>query len=66
MQGTIVKVNVADGDTVEEGQTIAVIEAMKMEQPLDAHRSGVVQGVKVEQGQTVSAGEVLLEIVDPE
>ena len=66
MQGTIVKVNVADGDTVEEGQTIAVIEAMKMEQPLDAHRSGVVQGLKVEQGQTVTAGEVLLEIVDPE
>lgn len=66
MQGTIVKVNVADGDTVEEGQTVAVIEAMKMEQPLDAHRGGVIKNLKIEKGQAVTAGEVLLEIVDPE
>ncbi|WP_296140171.1 biotin carboxylase N-terminal domain-containing protein [uncultured Tessaracoccus sp.] len=66
MQGTIVKVNVAEGDTVEQGKTIAVIEAMKMEQPLDAHRGGVVKNLKIEPGQAVTAGEVLLEIVDPE
>ncbi|RRD44753.1 biotin/lipoyl-binding protein [Tessaracoccus sp. OH4464_COT-324] len=64
MQGTIVKVNVEDGQTVEEGDVVAVIEAMKMEQPLNAHRGGVVKNLKIEKGQTVSAGEVLLEIVD--
>lgn len=65
MQGTIVKVNVADGQEVEEGDVVAVIEAMKMEQPLSAHRSGIVRNIRVEQGQSVAAGDVLLEIVDP-
>jgi acetyl-CoA/propionyl-CoA carboxylase biotin carboxyl carrier protein len=56
MQGTIVKVAVSDGDSVQEGDVIVVIEAMKMEQPLQAHKSGVVSGLAVEVGATVSAG----------
>ena len=66
MQGTIVKVNVEEGQTVAEGYTIAVIEAMKMEQPLDAHRGGVIKHLKMEPGQAVSAGDILVEIVDAE
>ena len=66
MQGTIVKVAVEEGQQVAEGETIAVIEAMKMEQPLNAHRDGVIVGLKVEAGQAVTAGEVLCEIVDAE
>ncbi|MBB1514346.1 ATP-grasp domain-containing protein [Tessaracoccus sp. MC1627] len=66
MQGTIVKVAVEEGQQVGEGETIAVIEAMKMEQPLNAHRDGVIVGLKVEAGQAVTAGEVLCEIVDAE
>ena len=50
MQGTIVKVAVADGDEVAEGDVIVVVEAMKMEQPLQAHRSGTVAGLSVEVG----------------
>ena len=64
MQGTIVKVNVEEGQSVAEGDTIAVIEAMKMEQPLNAHRSGLVKALAVEAGSTVTAGQVLCEIVD--
>ncbi len=63
MQGTIVKVNVEEGQQVAEGDAIAVIEALKMEQPLNAHRDGVIVGLKVEAGQAVTAGEVLCEIV---
>ena len=66
MQGTIVKVAVEEGQQVAEGEAIAVIEAMKMEQPLNAHRDGVIVGLKVEAGQAVTAGEVLCEIVDAE
>ena len=45
MQGTIVKLGVADGDEVAEGDLIVVLEAMKMEQPLNAHKAGVVTGL---------------------
>ena len=45
MQGTIVKVGVADGDVVEAGDLVVVLEAMKMEQPLTAHRSGTVKSL---------------------
>jgi acetyl-CoA/propionyl-CoA carboxylase biotin carboxyl carrier protein len=62
MQGTIVKVAVADGDSVQEGDVIVVIEAMKMEQPLQAHKSGVVSGLSVEVGGTVTAGAVICSI----
>ncbi|MFI5889371.1 acetyl/propionyl/methylcrotonyl-CoA carboxylase subunit alpha [Actinoplanes sp. NPDC051513] len=62
MQGTIVKVAVSDGDEVQEGDTIVVVEAMKMEQPLQAHRSGTVAGLTVEVGATVTAGTVICTI----
>jgi acetyl-CoA/propionyl-CoA carboxylase biotin carboxyl carrier protein len=56
MQGTIVKIAVADGDQVAEGDLIVVLEAMKMEQPLNAHKSGVVSGLGASVGDVVSAG----------
>ena len=64
MQGTIVKVAVADGDVVAEGDLIVVLEAMKMEQPLTAHRAGTVTGLNAAAGDTVSAGAVLATIED--
>ncbi|MBF8191926.1 ATP-grasp domain-containing protein [Nonomuraea sp. K274] len=62
MQGTVVKVNVADGDTVDEGATVLVIEAMKMEQPVTAHKAGVVSGLSATAGQSVASGAVLCHI----
>ena len=62
MQGTIVKVAAHDGDTVQEGDVIVVIEAMKMEQPLQAHRSGTVSGLSVEVGAAVTAGTTICTI----
>lgn len=64
MQGTIVKVAVADGASVAEGDLVVVLEAMKMEQPLVAHRSGVVSGLRAAVGVGVSAGTAICEIVD--
>ncbi|MCU1532739.1 MAG: acetyl-/propionyl-CoA carboxylase subunit alpha [Arthrobacter sp.] len=64
MQGTIVKVAVAEGDIVAEGDLVVVLEAMKMEQPLTAHRSGVVTGLVAAAGETVSAGAVIALIED--
>ncbi|WP_026820252.1 acetyl/propionyl/methylcrotonyl-CoA carboxylase subunit alpha [Arthrobacter castelli] len=64
MQGTIVKVAVGDGDSVAEGDLVVVLEAMKMEQPLTAHKAGRVSGLKAQPGDTVSAGSVLASIVD--
>ena len=64
MQGTIVKVAVVEGDEVSEGDLVVVIEAMKMEQPLNAHRSGKVMNLVAVAGETVTSGGVLCEIVD--
>jgi acetyl-CoA/propionyl-CoA carboxylase biotin carboxyl carrier protein len=64
MQGTIVKVAVADGDVVAEGDLVVVLEAMKMEQPLTAHRAGTITGLTAAAGQTVSAGAVIATIED--
>jgi acetyl-CoA/propionyl-CoA carboxylase, biotin carboxylase, biotin carboxyl carrier protein len=64
MQGTIVKVAVADGDAVQAGDLVVVLEAMKMEQPLTAHRSGTVQGLTADVGATVTSGSTLCLIVD--
>ncbi|WP_420371478.1 acetyl/propionyl/methylcrotonyl-CoA carboxylase subunit alpha [Kribbella sandramycini] len=64
MQGTIVKLAVEEGATVAEGDLIVVLEAMKMEQPLNAHKAGTVTGLNAEVGATVSAGAVLCEIKD--
>jgi acetyl-CoA/propionyl-CoA carboxylase biotin carboxyl carrier protein len=59
MQGTIVKVLVADGDTVEEGATICVLEAMKMENAITADKAGTITKLAVEAGQSVSSGDVI-------
>ena len=56
MQGTIVKIAVADGDTVAEGDLVVVLEAMKMEQPLHAHKAGTVSGLTAEVGAVITAG----------
>ena len=66
MQGTVVKLSVQEGEVVEEGQVVAVIEAMKMEQPLHAHRPGQVVRIAIAPGQPVNAGDVICEIIDPE
>ncbi|HLL67942.1 MAG TPA: biotin carboxylase N-terminal domain-containing protein [Micromonosporaceae bacterium] len=64
MQGTIVAVLVADGDVVAQGDLIVVLEAMKMEQPLHAHRAGVVSGLNVTVGEVVPAGAVICTLAD--
>ncbi|MFB9681396.1 biotin/lipoyl-containing protein, partial [Streptosporangium vulgare] len=64
MQGTIVKVVVADGDTVAAGDTIVVMEAMKMEQPLAAHKAGTVTGLAASVGQSITSGATICEIKD--
>ena len=64
MQGTIVTVAVTDGEVVETGQLIVVLEAMKMEQPLTAHRAGTVGGLAVVPGQIVATGAVICTIND--
>jgi acetyl-CoA/propionyl-CoA carboxylase biotin carboxyl carrier protein len=66
MQGTIVKVAVADGDTVSAGDLVVVLEAMKMEQPINAHKDGTVTGLSAEVGATVTSGAVLCTIADAE
>ncbi|MFF2088404.1 acetyl/propionyl/methylcrotonyl-CoA carboxylase subunit alpha [Nocardia sp. NPDC058176] len=62
MQGTVVKVAVEEGQTVEAGDLIVVLEAMKMENPVNAHKSGVVTGLAVEAGAAITQGTVLAEI----
>jgi acetyl-CoA/propionyl-CoA carboxylase biotin carboxyl carrier protein len=64
MQGTVVKVAVSEGDRVVAGQPMVFLEAMKMEQPLDAHKDGTVRELTATLGATVSAGAVLCLLVD--
>jgi acetyl-CoA/propionyl-CoA carboxylase biotin carboxyl carrier protein len=64
MQGTIVKVAVEEGQEVAEGDVVVVLEAMKMEQPLKAHKAGTVTGLQAEVGATVTSGAVLCELKD--
>ncbi|WP_327159483.1 acetyl/propionyl/methylcrotonyl-CoA carboxylase subunit alpha [Streptomyces zaomyceticus] len=64
MQGTIVKIAVEEGQEVEEGDLIVVLEAMKMEQPLNAHRSGTVKGLTAEVGASVTSGAAICDIKD--
>jgi len=63
MQGTVLAVSVADGDQVEAGQVICVVEAMKMENEFRAHRAGTIRSLSVEAGQPVTTGQVICEIV---
>jgi len=64
MQGTVVKIAVEEGSRVEVGDLVIVLEAMKMEQPLTAHKSGVIKGLNAKIGETVSSGALLCEIVE--
>ena len=64
MQGTIVKIVAGEGQRVSAGDTVVVLEAMKMEQPLTAHKDGVVTGLTVKIGQTVAAGDALCQLKD--
>ena len=64
MQGTIVKIAVEEGQRVEAGELVVVLEAMKMEQPLNAHKAGLVSGLTAEIGQTLSAGAAICSIKD--
>jgi acetyl-CoA/propionyl-CoA carboxylase biotin carboxyl carrier protein len=64
MQGTIVKIAVDEGATVAEGDLVVVLEAMKMEQPITAHKGGTVSGLKAEVGATVTNGAVICDIKD--
>jgi len=64
MQGTVVKIAVDEGVQVEAGDLIIVLEAMKMEQPLNAHKSGIVTNLKVAIGETVASATILCDIID--
>jgi acetyl-CoA/propionyl-CoA carboxylase biotin carboxyl carrier protein len=64
MQGTIVRVAVSDGDTVAAGDLIVVLEAMKMEQPIIAHKAGTITGLNATAGAVVSSGAAICEIKD--
>jgi len=64
MQATVVKVAVAEGDKVVKGDLVVVLEAMKMEQPLTAHKDGTIGAIDATVGSTVSAGHLLLSIAD--
>ena len=63
MQGTVVKIEVAEGQAVEEGELIVVLEAMKMEQPLKAHKSGIISNLTVSVGDTIATGTLLCKII---
>lgn len=64
MQATVVKLLVSEGDVVVKGDLLLVLEAMKMEQPLTAHKDGVVGSLSAEVGATVSSGHLLLTVLD--
>ncbi len=66
MQGTVLAVEVAEGDEVEAGEVICIVEAMKMENEIAAHRAGVVRELSVEPGQAVSSGQVICVVVEPD
>lgn len=58
--GTVWKIEVSQGDNVDEGDTVVILESMKMEMPVEAEDSGVVKEIKVEEGESVSEGDVLV------
>ncbi|MEJ7706636.1 MAG: biotin/lipoyl-containing protein [Nocardioidaceae bacterium] len=64
MQGTIVKLAVEEGQAVSAGDLVVVLEAMKMEQPIQAHKAGTITGLSLEVGATVASDSALCEIKD--
>jgi acetyl-CoA/propionyl-CoA carboxylase biotin carboxyl carrier protein len=66
MQGTVLVVKVAEGQEVQPGEVICIVEAMKMENEITAHRAGVVTDLSVEAGQAVSHGQVVCVVVEPD
>ena len=64
LSGTVARVLVEEGQDIEEGDVVVVLEAMKMEQPLKAHKAGTVTGLTAEVGTGVTNGEVICEIKD--
>jgi acetyl-CoA carboxylase biotin carboxyl carrier protein len=58
--GTVWKIEVSVGDEVDEGDTVAILESMKMEMPVEAEDAGTVSEIKVEEGQSVQEGDVLV------
>jgi acetyl-CoA/propionyl-CoA carboxylase biotin carboxyl carrier protein len=64
MQGTVVKIAVEDGQEVAEGDLVVVIEAMKMEQPINAHKAGTISNLSATVGETIGAGAVVADIKD--
>jgi acetyl-CoA/propionyl-CoA carboxylase biotin carboxyl carrier protein len=64
MQGTVVKIAVEDGQEVAEGDLVVVIEAMKMEQPINAHKSGTISNLAAKIGETIGAGAAIADITD--
>jgi acetyl-CoA/propionyl-CoA carboxylase biotin carboxyl carrier protein len=66
MQGTVLAVEVADGDDVHAGQVICIVEAMKMENEITAHRDGSVSELSIEPGQPVTTGQVICIIAQDE
>jgi len=64
MQGTVLRVQVAEGDAVAAGQIICVVEAMKMENEIVAHRDGIVSGLAVEAGQSIVSGQLVCHVQD--
>jgi acetyl-CoA/propionyl-CoA carboxylase biotin carboxyl carrier protein len=64
MQGTVVKIAVAEGQKVAAGDLVVVLEAMKMEQPLNAHKDGVITNLKAVIGETVASGAILCDIIE--
>ena len=58
--GTVWKIECSVGDQIEEGDTVAILESMKMEMPVEAEDSGTVKEIRCEEGQSVSEGDVLV------